>query len=74
MRNWGIDFIRWLTHKHFWFWTRNIYGDEIIYRNYVRSEWHCGCGAIEFRTYLVDGKGIPVDQPNAAGAPEEKKS
>lgn len=49
MSNW---FTR-LFHKHFWYWNRNIYGDEIISRNYKRSEWHCVCGAVQFRDQLV---------------------
>lgn len=48
---------RWLKRlfcSHNWRWKRNIYGDEIIARNYNRSEWFCVyCKAIRFRDYLV---------------------
>ncbi len=58
--NWASDFFSWLTHKHFWYWERNIYGDEIILRGYKRSQWSCTCGAVEFRDYLV-GAGAPKE-------------
>jgi len=39
------------THKYKL--VRTIHGDEIIYRNYKRSEWKCRhCGKIIFSKYL----------------------
>jgi hypothetical protein len=48
-----IDFIKYLLCRHVWKFARNIYGDEIIYRGYKRSEWHCTkCRGREFRNAL----------------------
>ena len=55
----GRTVMRWfrrLFHKHFWYWNRNIHGDEIMALNGMRSEWHCVCGAVQFRDYLVGGR------------------
>lgn len=40
------------VHSLHWLW--NIYGDEIIHRNYKRSAWQCSqCGAVIFGDELM---------------------
>jgi hypothetical protein len=40
----------------------NIYGDEIIHRNWKRSAWKCSeCGAEQLRDDLVEGLGARPD-------------
>ena len=36
--------------------VRNLYGDEIRYRGWKRSEWKCGkCGKVQYRySYLEE--------------------
>lgn len=33
---------------HKWQFVRNIYGDEIIARNWMRSAYKCECGAYKY--------------------------
>lgn len=41
--------------NHDWEFVRNIYGDEINFRNGNRSEWQCKkCGKIEWRKNLQE--------------------
>lgn len=41
--------------EHDYEFVRNIYGDEINFRNGNRSEWRCKkCGKIEYRRYLQE--------------------
>lgn len=41
------------THKNTHIFVRNIYGDEINYRNGARSEWRCpDCGRHIFKGRL----------------------
>jgi len=48
-----IDFIKYLFCRHDWRFARNIYGDEIIFMNGKRSEWHClKCRGQQFRNAL----------------------
>lgn len=48
--------MKWLASlfcKHDWTHLGNIYGDEIIVRNWNRSEWMCSrCGKGEYRKFL----------------------
>lgn len=40
----------------------NVYGDEIIYRNYKRSVWKCSkCNKEQARAELVEGLGARPD-------------
>jgi hypothetical protein len=51
MKQW----LKQLFCKHSWYWNRNIYGDEIVHRNYKRSEWYCAkCEAVQYRDKLVE--------------------
>lgn len=42
--------------KHDYKFIRNIYGDEIIFHGYKRSEWQCSkCGKYKYKDNLVMG-------------------
>jgi hypothetical protein len=71
-----MNFVRWLkgsawervkclftTHDPIF--VRNIYGDEIILRNWKRSEWRClKCGAYFFHDSLsVDPRWFNRERP-----------
>jgi hypothetical protein len=50
--------------KHEWSWVRNIYGDEIIWADYKRSEWRCvSCGVAKFEGELWSND----DEPTVPG-------
>ena len=47
------ELIKQLFCKHEYYFTRNIYGDEINYHNGNRSEWKCKkCGNLQWREQL----------------------
>lgn len=44
-----------LCRHHLWRFVRNIYGDEINFRNGARSEWECkSCGKTDTAKFLAD--------------------
>jgi hypothetical protein len=48
-----VRFIKSLFCNHTYSFVRNIYGDEIIHRNFKRSEWKCDkCGKIKLEDNL----------------------
>lgn len=52
-----FKFITCLFRGHKFQFERNIYGDEINYRNGKRSEWWCmHCGLYQYRPTLHDVK------------------
>lgn len=49
--------IKQLFCKHNYQWVRNIYGDEIIYKDYNRSIWKCSkCQKIIYKEKLYEYK------------------
>lgn len=48
-----IRLIKRLLCKHEYIRTRTIHGDEIIHRNFMRSEWECRhCGKWKYSKHL----------------------
>jgi hypothetical protein len=44
-----MNILKQLFCKHDYQFIRNIYGDEIIWRGWKRSEWRCSkCGRIKY--------------------------
>lgn len=50
-----IKFIKRLFCKHNYKFVRNIYGDEVRYLGWKRSEWKCSkCGKIIYANHLKE--------------------
>jgi Zn-finger protein len=57
-----MRFLERLFCNHYYLPFYNVYGDEIIYRNYNRSVWKCNkCGKETARRELVEGLGMRPD-------------